>query len=71
MFLNGNKLIQNNKKMDRELMIVNNVEINEKNPTVKESDELFIWKSAAQRLALEMENQVRLFPVYTMGCLRG
>lgn len=52
-------------------MIVNNVEINEKNPTVKESDELFIWKSAAKRLALEMENQVRLFSSVYNGMSEG
>lgn len=52
-------------------MIVNNAEINENNPTVKESDELFIWKSAAKKLALEMENQVRLFSSVYNGMAEG
>lgn len=52
-------------------MIVNNVKINEDNPIVKESDEIFIWKNAAQRLALEMENQVRLFSSIYNGMSEG
>ena len=52
-------------------MIVKNVEINKNNPTVKESDELFIWKSAAKKLALEMENQVRLFSGIYNGMSEG